>query len=296
MESHLQILVVDDEPLNLEILAEYIEDESHIPICAESGEEAWEIIQSGKHNFSAILLDRMMPGMDGLELLKLIKKEEQWKYIPVIMQTALSDKGAVNEGLQAGAFYYLTKPYDKATLLSILNSALDDFVHLKSDQIPEPETQTSELSLPCKLTFQTLDEANSLIDQIVTAFPEKQELRMGLSELMINAIEHGNLGISYQDKSRLNSEGLWSQEVSNRLTQDHYKSRFAELSIAETDTGLKFHIKDQGDGFDWHEFLELSPERAFDSHGRGIAMAKMVCFSSIEYMGCGNEVVAIIEL
>lgn len=296
MESHLQILVVDDEPLNLEILAEYIEDEGHIPICAEDGEEAWEILQSGEHNFSAVLLDRMMPGMDGLELLKRIKKEEQWKYTPVIMQTALSDKGSVDEGLQAGAYYYLTKPYDKATLLSIFNSALDDFATLSAELASESEQPSSELTLPCSISFQTLEEANSVIEQIVTAFPEKPELRMGLSELMINAIEHGNLGISYDDKSHLNSEGKWSQEISDRLTQEQYKSLFAELCIERTDTNLKFHIKDQGNGFDWQEYLELSPERAFDSHGRGIAMANMVCFASIEYLGCGNEVIAIAEL
>ncbi|HLD95062.1 MAG TPA: response regulator, partial [Alphaproteobacteria bacterium] len=51
-------------------------------------------------------------------------------------------------------------------------------------------------------------------------------------------------------------------------------------------------IKDQGNGFDWKKYLELSPERATDPHGRGIAMAKTLSFSRLEYQGCGNEVVA----
>jgi hypothetical protein len=49
-------------------------------------------------------------------------------------------------------------------------------------------------------------------------------------------------------------------------------------------------IKDQGDGFDFEKYLDMDPARAFDTHGRGIAMSRMLSFDSLDYRGCGNEV------
>jgi len=58
---------------------------------------------------------------------------------------------------------------------------------------------------------------------------------------------------------------------------------------------LTFVIRDQGAGFDWQGYLEMSPERAFDTHGRGIAMSRMISFDNLEYRGRGNEVKAVIR-
>ena len=55
-------------------------------------------------------------------------------------------------------------------------------------------------------------------------------------------------------------------------------------------------IKDEGKGFAWQDYLEMDPNRAFDTHGRGIAMARMLSLDSVEYRGSGNEVVATIKL
>jgi hypothetical protein len=55
---------------------------------------------------------------------------------------------------------------------------------------------------------------------------------------------------------------------------------------------VSFDIADQGDGFDWQKYLEISPERAFDPHGRGVAMSRMMSFDTLEYIGSGNRVIA----
>ncbi|RLA05080.1 MAG: hypothetical protein DRQ54_08665 [Gammaproteobacteria bacterium] len=55
-------------------------------------------------------------------------------------------------------------------------------------------------------------------------------------------------------------------------------------------------ITDDGTGFDWHRYLEIEPERGSDSHGRGIALARMISFSKLEYMGNGNQVLATVNL
>jgi anti-sigma regulatory factor (Ser/Thr protein kinase) len=138
--------------------------------------------------------------------------------------------------------------------------------------------------------FRTLDEARQLTLMLSRACPDPQRVAMGLSELLVNAIEHGNLAISYADKSRLLQMGRWQEEVEERLLNSQYNSRKVVVKFAADDDAIQIHILDEGDGFDWQPFLDFSPERAFDPHGRGISMARMMSFDSLEYQGKGNEV------
>ncbi|MCX8018369.1 MAG: ATP-binding protein, partial [Rhodocyclaceae bacterium] len=119
---------------------------------------------------------------------------------------------------------------------------------------------------------------------------------LGLSELMLNAIEHGNLGIGYAEKTRLIAEERLEAEIARRLALPEYGVRKGRLSIERLPDGYEFTIKDEGSGFDWRAYLELSPERAYHTHGRGIAMARSLSFDRLEYKGCGNTVVAHIHV
>ncbi len=121
---------------------------------------------------------------------------------------------------------------------------------------------------------------------------------MGLSELMLNAVEHGNLGIDYGEKGRLIEDGNWQEEIERRLAEPSQVGRHASIEFRRESTHLSFTIRDQGAGFEWQRYLDLDPARAFDSHGRGIAMARHLAFASLEYQGTGNEVrvrVALLE-
>ncbi|MCZ4304354.1 response regulator [Zoogloeaceae bacterium G21618-S1] len=86
--SQIRILVVDDEPFNLDIISEYLEGAGYLLQMAESGEAAWAYLRRGDSQFDLVVLDRMMPGIDGLELLRWIKADRRLADIPVIMQTA----------------------------------------------------------------------------------------------------------------------------------------------------------------------------------------------------------------
>jgi anti-sigma regulatory factor (Ser/Thr protein kinase) len=90
--------------------------------------------------------------------------------------------------------------------------------------------------------------------------------------------------------------GRLVEEIERRQQDQKYRSLRVSVHLARTPDGLELTIRDQGDGFDWKKYLEYSEERAFDLHGRGIAMATH-CFDSIEYKGSGNTVkVTISEL
>lgn len=285
------ILIADDEPILLEILNDYLEDMGYNTVEAKDGEEAWAIAQNPSHQFDTIILDRMMPNMDGLEVLKKIKAHPALNKIPVIMQTGSTEKHEMLEGLQAGCYYYLTKPFEEDVLTSIVKTAVADYLNYCSIR-EELKKQNQSLMLLNTGTFscRTLDESRMLTTLIAAACPEPERVASGLSEILINAIEHGNLGISYKEKSKLLAEHKWEEEVNHRLQQPKYSALIVIVEFKRSKDKVDIEIIDQGDGFEWLEYLEISPERSGDSHGRGIAMANLLSFDSLEYKGKGNHV------
>jgi hypothetical protein len=115
-------------------------------------------------------------------------------------------------------------------------------------------------------------------------------------ELLVNAIEHGNLGLTYTEKSALKKEDRWEEEIRRRLEQAQYRGRRAVVNFFRTSEVVQFSVIDEGDGFKWERYLDFDPDRVFDPNGRGIAMAGKMAFSRLEYRGKGNHVVAEINL
>jgi hypothetical protein len=110
---------------------------------------------------------------------------------------------------------------------------------------------------------------------------------------MINAVEHGNLGINYREKTMLLMENDWRAEVERRLQLPQFSARVAQIRLERSAAGdIRFTISDQGNGFEWQRYLDFDPSRVFDPNGRGIAMAQRTSFSNLEYLGNGNTVVA----
>jgi CheY-like chemotaxis protein len=288
--SKATILAVDDEAFNLDILTEFLEDDGYEVVGAVDGQDAWEKLSEGLQP-DVVVLDRMMPRMDGMAFLQRIKADDRFRDLPVIMQTAAATHDQVRQGIDAGVFYYLTKPYEEAVLLSLVRSALDD-ARLKAQLRSDVRQQKHVLGLlqGAQFRFRTLEDARTLAVFISNGFPEPERVVYGLSEIMINAVEHGNLGISYEEKSVLIQEGTWQDEVDRRLQSQEQLSRFASLRFEADEHSWSVTIHDQGTGFDCEKFLELSPERATDSHGRGIATARLLSFDSLEYSDGGTTV------
>ena len=127
MSDQTKILVVDDDLTNLEILTERLEDENFHVLEAASGEAALEILNDANHGVSLVILDWMMPGISGLEVLTQIKQNHKLKDIPVIMQTAKAYSEDMVTGIESGACQYITKPFSKKVLISLVYSTLDQF-------------------------------------------------------------------------------------------------------------------------------------------------------------------------
>jgi len=108
----------------------------------------------------------------------------------------------------------------------------------------------------------------------------------------INAIEHGNLGLSYADKTHLMKRWQLLAEIDARLQTPPWSERRATIAVRRLGGEIEFTIADQGAGFAWETYLNYDPRRAFDVHGRGIALANTLSFSSLVYQAPGNVVMA----
>lgn len=292
-----RVLVVDDEQLNLFIIEEFLENEDIELELHDNPLDAWASLSAPESNFSLVVLDRMMPGLDGMELLRRMKREARFADIPVIMQTAASSPDQVREGLEAGAYYYLTKPYEPEALISIVRVALDDRRSRSQLRSRAARLEEAQKLIRCvEYCFVTLDDVASLVPVLAGMCPAPEVAAPGLSDLMVNAVEHGNLGVTYQEKSLLKWEGDWEGEILRRLALPQFGGRVATVRAERTANAVLFTITDQGDGFAWEKFLNFDPDRAFDPNGRGIAMARMMSFATLEYQGKGNVVVASVNL
>lgn len=294
----IELLVVDDEEFNRDILQDLLSSANYAVTLAADGEEAWEILDRGQHNFSAILLDRMMPRLDGMGLLARMKGSKRFSAIPVIFQTAVDHPTEVAEGIKAGAFYYLIKPVNKEVLFAIVQSAVSTFnipdnLNLAVNQV---ETALANILLRSEFQLRTLLEARTLANALSGYYPQPQRVVLGISELLINAVEHGNLGISYQEKSRLLQEGGWEGEIERRLSLPENISKTVTVQLERKPHEMSLIISDCGAGFEYTNYLEISAERAFDPNGRGIAMSRMMSFDTLEYQGKGNQLVAVVRI
>lgn len=288
------ILIVDDARTNRLLLKKHLKDsEDYTFHEAEDGQVALDMLQEEPTKFNVVLLDLMMPKLDGLSLLRLIKKDRQLSLLPVIIQSAKTDPMGVSEAIAAGALYYITKPYNKDELQSIVHTAArDSIAYRQANDSLLNIIDTFGSITQGTFTCQTIEEAESLADLLANLYPTPKQIKTGLRELLLNGIEHGNLGISYDEKTILTEKNTWKQEVEERLNLPENRDKFIEVKISKSESNITLKITDMGNGFNWQEYMEPSPERMTDNHGRGIAMANMLSFTSLEYQGNGNIVIA----
>lgn len=290
------LLVVDDDPSVLLCITMQLKDHNYKIITAKNGTEGWNLLEKSPKKYDVVILDRKMPGMSGMDVLIRMKNHDILKMVPVIFQTSMAAENDILEGLQAGVDYYLIKPFKKEMLLAVIKTALSGYFVYKSMQ-KEVRQITDALGFIKEgvFEFQTIEQGKKLAALLASICPDPEKAVMGLWELFLNAIEHGNLGITYKKKSQLIENDEWLAEVERLISLADNVLKRVKVQVKNLRYEIRFFIQDQGNGFEWQSFLELSPDRAFDAHGRGIAVAKKLSFDRIKYIGKGNRVLAVIR-
>jgi len=169
MKAKPVILVVDDQPQNNELLEAYLAPQGYEIIKATNGEEA--LAKLAANEIDLILLDVMMPGMDGFEVTRRIRRDEKNRLMPVIIVTALQETEDRINGIKAGCDDYITKPFDKRELLARVQSLLKikEYNDLMSNYRKELESEVVKMTEELKQSNKALVEQGARLSAIINS-------------------------------------------------------------------------------------------------------------------------------
>lgn len=214
--------------------------------------------------------------------------------LPMIVEAGSPCIAMCDDGAFSGPNHYAIDDLLSPALPQLLATAL-----MQSREITrlrnEVAQSASAIGLIMGGLFQvrTLPEARNLSTMLSLACQDPARVVVGLRELIVNAIEHGNLGISCAEKGELIHEGRWQQEIERRLAMPEYRDRRATVQFRRESHRAIFQVRDEGAGFDFRQYLTFDPARLLAPNGRGIAMARSMSFDTLTYVGAGNDVIAI---
>lgn len=196
--ENYSILIVDDVPKNIQLVAKFLTREGYMLYFAQSGETALKQVET--RNFDLILLDVMMPGMDGFEVCRRIKEMENSKDIPVIFLTAKTDDDAIGKGFQLGGVDYLTKPFNPTELtarvkthlnlrqrekeLKELNSTKDTLLSVISHDLKTPFFNIMGLGELLLSNYDEYDE--EMIKELITNMVDASRVTHNLLDNLLN--------------------------------------------------------------------------------------------------------------
>ena len=253
-----RVLVVDDVDVNVRLLEAKLTAEYYDVITASSGEEALERVKAD--NPDIVLLDVMMPGMDGFEVCTAIREMPEHKLLPVIMVTALSGQDDRVRGLEAGADDFLTKPVNDVALMARLKSLLRvkmllDELHVReetSQQLGSAVLDYDEYAQIANHRFLVVEDVSFDANVIVSVLGEGSEVvAVNTADEALSAAAEGkfdaiivSLGLAGEDPLRLCST-LRSQKESRHsailaMLEDNDTEQLARaLDIGVNDYVLK---------------------------------------------------------
>ncbi len=258
VEKRHTILIVDDIPKNIELAANILQAKNYNITFATSGAAALEKVKS--IDFDLILLDVMMPEMDGFEVCKHLKDDPKTKEIPVIFLTAKSETENVVKGFELGAVDYVTKPFSTEELLARVKTHID--IRRKFEEKAQLEKQlldgvSGEHSSREQLEKELADRKKELSD--VTLF---YELRSQLDKLIQDKSPVARMEIRHIKE-------MISNLFIDKSNQDFHKSlkhNFPKLTF--DDLRLCSYLKQRFLNVEIAEFLETSPEAVYTRKSR----------------------------
>jgi len=129
----MKILVTDDSMVMRKIIVNVVESLGHVAIHAANGHQMLDVLAESGTEIGLVLLDWNMPGLTGIEALKIMKGTHAYDHVPVFMVSTESEDGKINEAIAAGATGYLAKPFTADELAAKIEQA-----HMKGSAMPGP--------------------------------------------------------------------------------------------------------------------------------------------------------------
>ena len=290
--GQLRILLVDDEQLVREELGGLLEDEGYKVVTAADGEEGLALFRREQPDM--VISDVRMPRLDGLSLTAAIRQEDP--SVPVTVITGHGTESMAIEALRAGVIDFIKKPVRLDDLVAALQ-------RMQAARLPL-SLSTAELPASVELLENTwtyrLQNDLEAIPPFVDALMRRcgtgldraglMELSLAIREVLTNAIEHGNLELTYQEKTRALESGSLDQMLRERAARTELKSRRITITVGRRERRLAITVADEGPGFDWRGLPDPSDtSNLLSAHGRGVLLARL-SVDSLSYNTRGNQV------
>lgn len=284
-----KILIVDDNLDLLDYLKDFFMIYNYEVILAETGNEGIDKFREFLPDI--VISDMRLPDKNGNIVVKEIKDID--KNVPIIIITGYSDHQLILSAMKNGAVDLLKKPFKPNDLKYLINKIETLFRKIKvklSASFVQWEKRHIIIKNDINIIRSVVDFIFSNLDYISE---DASFMKIGLQELLINAIEHGNLDISNMEKQELLDRGDYNRVLKERMQQPEFREKFVDIKIFSTPEYLKITLEDMGKGFDPSQIPDPeNPENFLKESGKGILMA-IHAFDKVEYNAVGNGVTLI---
>jgi CheY-like chemotaxis protein len=284
-----RILIIDDEQSVREVLKIALSEKGYEILEAADGREGVKQFQSATPD--VVITDVMMPEMDGIEVMRRIRETSE--SADIIIMTGYGSEELVIEALRYGASNYLKKPIDFEDLFAVIDKINFRRQHRKRFEVAKDVVHFEKKDL---VLGNSLTDVWGAVNQVlynVGGYLQGRVLdgmRIGLYEIIVNAIEHGNLGISSKDKSDAILGKRYSDLLSDKAKEADAEGKRVHISSSYTRKKLTVEVRDEGTGFRFRELPDMSdPNTIMSVNGRGIFLTSLY-FDKVEFREPGNTV------
>jgi len=280
------ILIIDDNVDLLEYLKDFFMIYNYEVILAESGNDGIEKFREFSPDI--VISDIRLPDKSGNIVVKEIKEMD--KDVPIIVITGYSDHNLILSAMRNGAVELLKKPFKPKDLKYLISKIEILFKKIRvklSASFLQWEKRHVKIANDIHIIPSVTDFIFSNVDYI---FGEVSFMKIGLQEILINAIEHGNLEITYEEKQRLLGTGEYNRALKEKAHLPENISKCVDIKVFSTPEYLKIMVEDMGTGFDLSSIPDpQNPENFLNEHGKGIMMT-LNAFDEVTYNDKGNKV------
>ena len=280
-----KILIIDDENLVRSVINIALTNNGYKVYEADNG-------KTGIQMFIDIDPDIVITGIEVTKNIKENKVDAD-----VVIMTGYGTEELIIEALRVGASNYINKPVDFKELFNILDSIILKRENRRLFDVLKDVVVFEKKSLVLDNDITKVwGTVNQILFNLSPSIGRKkiEELKLGLYEILVNSIEHGNLGITYDEKKEALENNTYNELVTRKLKEANEQKKVVNIQTIYNGEELVVEIIDQGKGFNLKELPQLSdPDTLLAVHGRGILLASLY-FDKLEYKEPGN-VVTIVE-